>query len=169
MTQNVEWKLPKNITKIVVDGANVAFATKIGKKADINNLKLLLTQLCLIKETRPDLTFEIICDASLKHRISNPNCYEKLLQGGIIRQCPPYVVADKFIISLLQQFDGEILLISNDLFRDHVEVSTLAQRTQFGFIYAFGQLCIEEIIFFKPSEGFPIQNSSQTIEENLVV
>ncbi len=143
-------EIPTNIKKIIVDGSNVAFASRDEEKADIKNLEILLTALREVQHARPELTFEVICDASLKHHITEPERYGKWIDRGTVRQTPAHVEADEFILELLFAFDGEVLLISNDLMRDKPEVNFLKARVQWGFIFAFDKILFKEIVF-KPS------------------
>jgi hypothetical protein len=129
-----------SIKKIIVDGSNVAFATKIQNKATFSNLKRLKAQLDELIAENPKILVEIVCDASLKYSIDDPTSYELWLQEGILKQVPPKTNADTLIIQYMQAFDGEILLISNDLFRDHPEIAALKHRQQWGFIIAFGSI-----------------------------
>jgi hypothetical protein len=82
MGSNLIKMVPKNINKIVIDGSNIAYFSKIGRKADINNIIILLGHLRLLQKERPAIKFEIVCDAGLKNGISNKSCYEKCCAMG---------------------------------------------------------------------------------------
>ncbi len=140
-------EIPTNIKKFIIDGSNIAFASREENKANIKNLEILLSTLREFQQIRPDLTFEIICDASLKYRISEPERYDKWINKGTVRQTPANIKADDFIVELLLEFDGEVLLISNDLMRDKPEINTLKARCQWGFIFAFEKIIFKELSF----------------------
>ena len=63
--------IPNYISKRIVDGANVAFSSRIGNKADIRNISILFSKLKEFQKDRPTLKYEVICDSSLKYKISN--------------------------------------------------------------------------------------------------
>ena len=134
-------KLPENIKKVVIDGANIAFTTRNKKnKAEFKNLVLLQEELNNLKLAREDLDWLIICDASLKYAISEPRLYERWVRQGIISQAPSRLKADIFILQMMHEFDGQIAVISNDLFSEYgEELSDVVHRYQLGFVIAFDQ------------------------------
>ncbi len=140
-------KLPENIKKVIIDGANIAFTTRNSKnKADIQNLVVLQEELNRLKLVREDLDWIIICDASLRFAISDRKLYEKWARQGIISQSPSRMKADIFILQMMHKFDGEIAVISNDLFSEYGEqLDDVVHRYQLGFIIAFEQFFVEEI------------------------
>jgi hypothetical protein len=149
MNLSIIKNIPKKVNKIIIDGANIAYASRIGKKADINNLIILLSGLRLLQKERPEMTFEIICDAGLKRSITEPQRYEKWVRNGAIKQSSAKIKADEYIIEVMQIFDGSIMLISNDLMREYSEIDQLEHRLQFGFVFIFGELILKEIAFLK--------------------
>jgi len=133
-------QFPDQIKKIVIDGANIAFASRHQQKAKFQNLQLIREQFEKCQKEKPEMQVEIICDASLKYHIDDPTMYELWVQNGIIKQAPAYIKADILIIKYLQQYNGEIALISNDLFRDYPEMAQLKHRLQYGFAFAFNKI-----------------------------
>ena len=67
----------------------------------------------------------IICDAGLKWKISNLAEYEKWCRKGLVIRTPTKIKADEFILDIAEQFDGEIAIISNDLFSDYPRIKDL--------------------------------------------
>ena len=99
-----------------------------------------------MKLVREDLDWLIICDASLKYAISDQKLYEKWVRQGIISQSPSRMKADIFILQMMNEFDGEIAVISNDRFSEYTEeLDAVVHRYQLGFIIAFDQFFVEKL------------------------
>ncbi|WP_457557925.1 NYN domain-containing protein [Candidatus Harpocratesius sp.] len=153
-------QFPKNVDKLVVDGANIAFFSKTKKnKARIVNLKILIDWLNQITAEYPNLQTEIIIDNSLQYKIDDPKQLEKMLKKGILKQTPAKIKADSFIIELMSRFDGSIVVISNDLFRDYPMISKISKRLQYGFMILFNQ-------FFPMHFEFSIRYLENSVKSN---
>ena len=104
---------------ILVDGANVAFSRKIGKnKARFANLEIMLRFLEGIKANFA-IDYEIIADATLKHRIDDASHLEAAYKSGKIIECPAGVKADEFIIEFVNENPNDVIVISNDNFTEY--------------------------------------------------
>ena len=104
---------------IIADGANIAFSKKTGKnKARVSNLDILVRYLAELKQEFP-IEYEIIADASLKHRIDDCATLEGLYRSGVLVECPSGMKADEFIISFFLTKPDQTLIISNDNFSEY--------------------------------------------------
>ncbi len=108
--------------KIIVDTANVAFSVSRGetgeKKAYFENIQAAFTffdRLALKKM----FSIDFISDASLRYRIDYPDQLEGAMRDGKISQCPSRRTADSFIFEYLKKHPGEVIVVSNDNFRDY--------------------------------------------------
>ena len=147
--------IPGKINKIVVDVANVAYQNRTSKKKpDIKNIIILMEWEERIKSEHPEIEFSNIADASLYFRISNGGKYKSLVRKGRIHECPSKMEADQFIMMLLKKYDGEILVISNDLLRDFKsQIDELANRIQYGFMIEFDELLLHPFDFKPEFKG----------------
>ena len=103
---------------ILVDGSNVAFFHPTFKQfARYENLHLIIKYLTDIKKKFP-INFQILVDASLRHKIDNKKALEVLIKKVKIIQCPSKREADFFFLTFFQRHKGNVLIISNDDFRD---------------------------------------------------
>jgi len=101
---------------IVIDGSNVAFDEKNAhKKPSLHNILAAIEK---VKEIgyKPI----IYVNGSLKYSIDYPQKLVNLIDLGLIKQGPPNVSDDVFIIKTAIQFQADIL--SNDKFFDHLDV-----------------------------------------------
>ena len=106
-------------TKIIIDGSNIAFATRNHKKQPrFQNLKIIIEFLENITKEFP-VEFKIIVDASLRHQIDSKRNLEELERVGKIIQTPCNHTADEFIIAYAQRHPGETIIISNDRFSEY--------------------------------------------------
>jgi len=106
-------------TKIIIDGSNIAFATRNHKKQPrFQNLKIIIEFLENITKEFP-VEFKIIVDASLRHQIDSKRNLEELERVGKIIQTPSNHTADEFIIAYAQKHPEETIIISNDRFREY--------------------------------------------------
>jgi hypothetical protein len=163
-------QIPEHIKKVIIDGANIAFASRTKKnKPDFQNLVILQKELEDLKLVREDLEWFVICDANLRHAISEPKEYEKWIRKGIITQSPSRLKADIFILKMMHEFDGEIATISNDLFSEYAdELDDVVHRCQLGFIIAFNQMFLEKLKIKTPKPAkIPHYEPVDLIIENL--
>ncbi len=109
---------------IVIDGSNVAHNSKKGKteKPEVANL---ITMVKFLKgKGFNDIL--IIADASLSHKLSDPEKLEELEKEAEYRIAPANTSADTFIISYVKS--KHCLLLSNDTFKQYkmIDVWTAA-------------------------------------------
>ncbi|UXD22893.1 hypothetical protein IPA_09315 [Ignicoccus pacificus DSM 13166] len=103
-------RVPYNVA--IVDASNVALYGSARKgKGSLSNILMMIKVL-------EDKGFKVyaVADASLRHKIDEPNKYEKLVQAGKIIQVPPSTPADYFILSMAEAEHG--IVVSNDAFRE---------------------------------------------------
>ena len=106
-------------TKIIIDGSNIAFASRNSKKKPkFQNLKIIIDFLENITKEFP-VEFKIIVDASLRHQIDSKRNLEELERVGKIVQTPCNHTADEFIIAYAQRHPEETIIISNDRFSEY--------------------------------------------------
>ena len=106
-------------TKIIIDGSNIAFASRNHKKQPkFQNLKIILNFLETITKEFP-VEFKIIIDASLRHQIDSKRNLEELEKVGKLIQTPCNHTADEFIIAYAQRHPEETIIISNDRFSEY--------------------------------------------------
>jgi hypothetical protein len=138
---------PDFIQKIIVDGANIAFYSRNSEnKAEFMNLQILDDYLKEIKN-QFSIDYLIVCDSTLQYRISNKNQYKSWCNQGKICQSPATIKADEFITSLMTKFDGNLAVISNDLFKEYKQLTKLLYRIQYGFMIIFEEIILKQFIF----------------------
>ena len=98
---------------VLVDGSNVAHSTE-GEAAQVANLLIIRDK--LLEEGFEPI---IMADAALRHQIDDSPAYEKLVDGGEIRQAPAGTDADYFILSFARELNA--CIVSNDRFRDRIK------------------------------------------------
>lgn len=104
---------------ILSDGSNIALHRKTPKKkAKFQNLVILKKYVNELKELFP-IEWEIVVDATLRHRINNKEALEKEIRTGVIVQCPCKVEADAFILEFFKNHPENTLIISNDGFEKY--------------------------------------------------
>ena len=91
------------------------------------------------------IQYQVLVDATLRHRIDKRDDLDSAIRTGKIIQCPSKTEADFFILEYYKRHDNEVIIISNDNFSDH-NVSNLNQ-CKFAFI-------LDEIILTPPIEQF---------------
>ncbi|MBW3632196.1 MAG: hypothetical protein KY456_04120 [Chloroflexi bacterium] len=101
--------------KIIVDGANVAYAEK-GERGEPK-----LANLLAVRRQLQDLGYDpiIVVDASLRHTIDDAEQYETLEDEGVIKQAPSGTEADYFVVRLAEDFEARI--VSNDQFEPYLD------------------------------------------------
>ncbi len=100
--------------KLVIDGSNVAFATKKATEKKPKVANLLLVVEALKKKGIHDIT--VIADASLRHRLLDKDELPRLEELCTYLEAPAEKSADVFIIQMVKR--EHCLLMSNDTFRE---------------------------------------------------
>jgi len=100
-------------TVALVDGSNVAHSTE-GATASLANIVAVRDK--LIEEGMEPI---VVADAALRHQIDDAPGYERMVDGGEIRQAPAGTDADFFILSFARELNAWI--VSNDRFRDRAK------------------------------------------------
>lgn len=99
--------------RVLVDTSNVAFANhnRPGEQGSIENIE----KMC---EYLTGLGFEpvMIADATLRHKIDEPDRLNRLEKSNEIHQAPATTQADYFLLQLAEQ--ENLPIISDDVFRD---------------------------------------------------
>ena len=130
-------EIPNSIKKIVIDGANVVqFTHNRNDEPEIKNLIPLFKWLEEVN-VQHRIQIEIIVDSTLRRVIDKKDQYEYLLRYGVLKQVPATTTADAFIVKMVEKYQKEILVISNDLFRDFSELKADTSRIQYGFMILF--------------------------------
>lgn len=92
----------------VVDGSNIAFAERT-QAGDPRVANLVAVRRALESEGFDVIT---IVDASLRHRVDDPDQLEGLLDKQVVRQAPAGTDADYFVLKTAEEYDAYI--VSND-------------------------------------------------------
>jgi len=144
---------PKNINKIIVDGSNIAFFSRNkNSQADFRNLQIIDSYLA-DKKVHFLIDYFIVCDSSLQYRISSKEQYIKWCKEAKIIQSPATIKADEFIVSLMLNYDGNLAVISNDLFKEYRQLNSLKWRIQYGFMILFNEIFMKQFIFNNPKKS----------------
>jgi hypothetical protein len=99
----------------VVDGSNIAhLECAHGEKPRVANLELVRRKL-----EEQEFNVITIVDASLRHKVDNPDELERLLHDEKVHQAPAGTDADYFVIEVAEQKEGWI--ISNDRYEPYRE------------------------------------------------
>ena len=146
-----------NTIYIIVDGSNVAFSRKTGKnKARFANLEIMVHLLDDLKTYCP-IEYEIITDASLKHRIDDPGTLEASYKSGTIVECPAGIAADEFIIDFASTRIDQAIIISNDKFSEY----DTHQLTLCKFIIIFNTIVIPNFKHLFPEIASNLQQYAE--------
>ncbi len=130
---------------ILGDGSNVAlFNPTRKKKGRFDNLTEIINYLNELGK-KYCIQYQVLVDATLRHRIDKKDALDSAINTGKIIQCPSQTEADYFILEYYKRHDDDVIIISNDNFSDH-GVSNLKQ-CKFAFI-------LDEIILTPPIEQF---------------
>lgn len=113
MPANPEAQRQDRSNVVLVDGSNVAHSSE-GEAARLANIIAVRDK--LIEEGLDPI---IVVDAALRHQIDDEAGYERLVDGGTIRQAPAGTDADYFLLEFAEEFDASI--VTNDRFRDRIE------------------------------------------------
>lgn len=81
------------------------------------------------------IKWEIVVDATLRHRINNKEALEKEIKTGVIAQCPCKVEADAFILEFFKSHPQNTLIISNDSYDDYA----IPNLVTFKYSILFGE------------------------------
>jgi len=131
----------------IIDGANICgmeFNSRI--KFRIKNLLLVIEKLTTLGAHKENII--IICDATLRHKIDDPNKYYRLKKQGIILESPAGIKADKFILNYCLSHSN-CLIISNDLFKEYYDQLPDAHWIK---IHRIGVLKIKNDILLVPMQ-----------------
>ena len=101
------------INVVLVDGSNVAHSIE-GEPPHVANLMVIREKL-----REEGLEPIIVADAALRHQIDDQQCYEKMIDDGMVRQAPAGTDADYFILSFARELNA--CVVSNDRFRDRIK------------------------------------------------
>lgn len=103
---------PASSDVVLVDGANVAHSSE-GEPPRVSHIVAVRDKL-----RAEGLEPIIVTDAALRHRIDDPDAYERLIEDGQVHQAPAGTDADYFILSFARELNASI--VSNDRFRDRI-------------------------------------------------
>jgi hypothetical protein len=118
----------------LVDGANAAHSGESG--ARLENILLLCEKL-----EEEGLEPIVVVDASLRHEIDAAEEYERMVEGGRIRQAPAGTDADYFILSFARELDAAV--VSNDRFSDFREGFPDARDRIIRYMIVEGEVVLE--------------------------
>ena len=120
---------------VLVDGSNVAHASE-GDQAILANILAVCDKL---REEGYEAV--VVVDAALRHRIDDRDGYERLVEGGTIRQAPAGTDADYFILSFARELAASI--VSNERFRDHQKAFPDAAKRLIRYMVVKGEVVFE--------------------------
>jgi len=129
---------------IIVDGSSIAYHRKSRKRSPrFFNIKLSIRFLTELKNQFP-IKFEIIVDASLRHKIDQSKALEIAINEGKIVQCPKGMRADDFMLDFLKKNSKNTLVITNDNFDDY-EIDDSLKDSILKFVIMNNQVVIPEL------------------------
>ncbi len=120
---------------VLVDGSNVAHSSE-GEQPVLANIVAVCDKL---REEGYEAV--VVVDAALRHRIDDHAGYERMVDGGTIRQAPAGTDADYFILSFARELDASI--VSNDRFRDHQKAFPDAAKRLIRYMVVKGEVVFE--------------------------
>ena len=120
---------------VLVDGSNVAHSGE-GEQAVLANIVAVCDKL-----REEGYESVVVVDAALRHRIDDREGYERMVDGGTIRQAPAGTDADYFILSFARELDASI--VSNDRFRDHQKAFPDAAKRLIRYMVVKGEVVFE--------------------------
>ena len=129
--------LRENHSRVVlVDGSNVAFSSE----GEVGQLKNILA----IRERLVADGFEpiVVVDAALRHKIDDPQGYERLVDEGVIKQAPAGTDADYFILSFAEELDASV--VSNDRFKDRIKQYPALRKRLIKYMIVQGEVVFEK-------------------------
>lgn len=114
----------------IIDASNAARgSTTPGQAFQVTNLEAIQREL-----DRCGVGHDAIADASLRHRIDNPEGLNRLFKEGRVLQAPARFEADPFILQLARKRREQgyrVYLLTNDQYKEHQEGNGLPH---IGFI-----------------------------------
>ena len=118
---------------VVVDGSNVAYA-ELSQRGEprVSNL-VAMTKALEGRGYRPI----VIVDATLRHKVDDPDQLEGLLDDQVIRQAPAGTDADFFVLETAQEYNA--LVVSNDEFEQFREDYPWITERRVPFMIVEGQ------------------------------
>ncbi|MHA1439258.1 MAG: NYN domain-containing protein [Promethearchaeota archaeon] len=142
----------------MVDGSNIALFNPTRKGLGrFGNLQAFMNYFSELSKNY-SIQYQILVDASLKHKIDNEKELESKINTGKIIQCPSRTDADYFILEYFKRHEDNVIIISNDNFSDY-DVTNLKQ-CRFAFI-------LDEIILNPPIEQFLDDSNENPIGEEV--
>jgi hypothetical protein len=124
--------------KIVVDGSNVAFEEfSKGGTPKVSNL-------VAVRKHLEERGFHpmIIVDASLKHKVDDPDQLDALILNERIHQVPAGTDADYWVLETAQRIDG--LVVSNDRFQPYQDSYPWIEERRIPFMIIEGLVQLYE-------------------------
>ena len=122
-------------TLVLVDGSNVAHSSE-GDQPELSNIVAVCDKL---REEGYEPV--VVVDAALRHQIDDRVGYERMVDGGAIKQAPAGTDADYFILSFARELDASI--VSNDRFRDRQKVFPEAAKRLIRYMVVKGEVVLE--------------------------
>ena len=122
-------------TVVVVDGSNVAHSSE-GEHPLLANIVDVCDK--LRAEGYEPL---VLVDAALRHQIDDRAGFERMVDGGEIRQAPAGTDADYFILAFARELDA--LIVSNDQFRDRKKAFPDAASRLIKYMVLKGEVVLE--------------------------
>ena len=120
---------------VLVDGSNVAHSSE-GEQAVLANIVAVCDKL---REEGYEAV--VVVDAALRHQIDDRAGYERMVDGGTIRQAPAGTDADYFILSFARELEASI--VSNDRFRDRQRAFPDAAKRLIRYMVVKGEVVFE--------------------------
>lgn len=127
---------------VLVDGSNVAHSSEGGAPRLAN---IVAVRDKLLEEGLEPI---IIVDAALRHQIDDGDGFERLVEGGTVRQAPAGTDADYFILQFADEFDASI--VSNDRFRDRIEKYPELRRRLVKYMIVGDEVVLERRVSKRP-------------------
>ena len=107
---------------VIIDASNASRgSTTPGQPPQLTKLEAVEGEL-----DKYDNGHDAIADASLRHRIDNPEGLNRLFKEGKVLQAPARFEADPFILQLAQRRRNQgyrVYLLTNDQYKEHQEGS----------------------------------------------
>ncbi len=119
----------------LVDASNVAHSTE-GERPRLENIMLVREKL-----REEGLEPIVVADAALRHRIDDRAGYERLVEGGTVKQAPAGTDADYFILSFARELEASI--VSNDRFRDRIDKYPEVRARIIRYMIVAGEVVFE--------------------------
>ena len=120
---------------VLVDGSNVAHSSE-GEQPVLANIVAVCDKL---REEGYEPV--VVVDAALRHQIDDRARYERMVDGGQIKQAPAGTDADYFILSFARELEASV--VSNDRFRDRLKSFPDAARRLIRYMVVKGEVVLE--------------------------